>query len=845
MKILFSYIVSLLVFASCPVWGQVQTTGSFEELGNKKLDASGSVVGFSSFVEGRDTFIVQDLRNRQTYSFSEIAHETILNSRFAILESRPRKKCYIVNFTLKSVDTLHNTRLIGYISETDELVFDDLERKVVVVKKLKSGKERIIQDVELYDYRQSDNTLFFLNNQGQFGVFSIKTGRLNTVAALDSTGLHFKKILLPEKDLNWYLLATHKKKLKVFKVDIEGVSEVFNRDLYDSSDNTVLDTLFYRARLVGNDRIALSVKPIIETDSTATSDAEIWYGSLKEQVPLLQYKKQAPAQLAIADLKNNLWISYYRKNSWMEFKIDEHDQVYGYEVFGNNDQTKLFPDISVYKYDYADKPGTFVGRFNGNNRSVFSFKGFSFLVYFYNNNWYYFNDKDQTRQHINLGSSGRFYDDQSEFYKFTSDALSGVPIVYSKNELLFSDTHDLWIFNTVTGKLHRDTNGLEEERRYRIDKSNYTSVTKQWSWYPVNEIKNKDGLVLKWTSDMYTTQGISLWKPGKGTETLLEDKAEYSNILRNGNFITYIKQKASQPPALYIFDLVKRQEKKIYQSNSWDEDVSHVMSEYFSWKNTQGELRGAILRFPKNYSAKQKYPAIVNIYEKKYPAQHRYISPFVINSTTINFREYTDAGYFVIEPDIFYEVGNPGKSALKSVNDVLEELATRFPIDQKHIGIIGHSFGGYQTNFIITQTDRFKAAVSSAGVSDLVNRYFVYSKEAQRPEIWRAESQQIRMAKSFFEIPENYIANSPIYHAKSIVTPLLLISGKEDYTVNWEQSMYMFNALKRLGKDVNLIFYSGEKHEILKTHNRLDVSRKIRSYFDYHLKNEKLPDWIK
>src|SRR5690606_23217450 len=119
------------------------------------------------------------------------------------------------------------------------------------------------------------------------------------------------------------------------------------------------------------------------------------------------------------------------------------------------------------------------------------------------------------------------------------------------------------------------------------------------------------------------------------------------------------------------------------------------------------------------------------------------------------------------------------------------------------------------------------------------------SREGNRSEMWRSESQQNRMGKSFFEIPEKYIANSPIYHVQNITTPLLLITGKEDYTVNWEQSMYMFNALRRLDKDVNMILYSGEAHELLKPENRVDVSRKIRSYFDYHLKGNELPDWLK
>lgn len=846
MKILLSYFSSLLIFTTFSLWAQKQVIGSFEELDNKQVDVSGTVVAFSTFVDGQDTFYVKDLRNHQIYSFEDIAHQTHLNDRFAILESRRHKICYILNLIEQKIDTLYNIELITFIPESNELVFRNLTQKSIVLKKLDSGTDRIFKDILLYNYRHCDNKLFFLNSQMKAGVFSVNTGKKTMTNSLsDIREGTYKKILFPDTGLDWYLIGTDKKKLKILKIGINKVSEIFEQNLYDSSDNTIIDTLFHRVRLLGNDRIAFGLKPYANTKSEMALDAEIWYGFMKEQVPMREYLKQAPAQLVIADLRNKSWHSYYQKNKWIDFKIDEQDQLYYYEVFGNNDQTKLFPDISVYKLDNITKSKMFVGRFNGNNRSVFSFKDFPFLIYFYNNNWYYFDDIHHISHHINLGSDGKFYDDQKEFYQFTTDASIGIPIPYDKKQILFNDTHDMWIYNTVSGELRRDTEGREEGRRYRFDKCNYTLISKDWSWYPINKISNKQSLILKWTSNMHTIQGISLYQVGKGTRTLVEDKAEYSNILINGNFITYIKQKASKPPTLYLFDIEKNQEYEIYQSNSWDYDVEQVNSQYFSWKNKEGMLRGAIVRFPKNYSSAQKYPVIVNIYEKKYPVQHRYVSPFSINATTVNFREYTDAGYLVIEPDIFYEVGNPGVSAFTCVTEVLDELASRFSLNQERIGLIGHSFGGYQTNFIITQTNRFKAAVSSAGVSDLVNRYFVYSKEAHRPEMWRAESQQARMAKSFFEIPEKYIANSPIYHAKNINTPLLLISGKDDYTVNWEQSMYMFNALKRLKKDVNLILYSGEKHEILKPINRLDVSMKIRFYFDYHLKDEELPDWIK
>lgn len=90
---------------------------------------------------------------------------------------------------------------------------------------------------------------------------------------------------------------------------------------------------------------------------------------------------------------------------------------------------------------------------------------------------------------------------------------------------------------------------------------------------------------------------------------------------------------------------------------------------------------------------------------------------------------------------------------------------TRVPVDPKRIGIIGGSLGGYETSFIITQTDMFAAAVAGAGITDLVSNYFYVSWNFGRPNFWRFENGQMRMGSTPFEDYGAYVENSPIYHA--------------------------------------------------------------------------------
>src|SRR5690606_2974930 len=153
------------------------------------------------------------------------------------------------------------------------------------------------------------------------------------------------------------------------------------------------------------------------------------------------------------------------------------------------------------------------------------------------------------------------------------------------------------------------------------------------------------------------------------------------------------------------------------------------------------------------------------------------------------------------------------------------------------IGLIGHSFGGYETNFIITQTNLFAAAVSSAGVADLVSFYLNFNWENGKPDIWRFNNQIWRMNKSLFEDRSIYYSNSPISYIENIKTPLLCWTGNEDYQVNWHQSILWYLGLRKLNKKHILLVYPNEPHILLNLKNKEDVTKRVKQWFDHYLKN--------
>jgi dipeptidyl aminopeptidase/acylaminoacyl peptidase len=209
-----------------------------------------------------------------------------------------------------------------------------------------------------------------------------------------------------------------------------------------------------------------------------------------------------------------------------------------------------------------------------------------------------------------------------------------------------------------------------------------------------------------------------------------------------------------------------------------------------------------------------------------------------------NIANLTAKGYFVLLPDIEYEMGNPGLSAADCTIAATKEVIRRGLVNSDKIGLTGHSFGGYETNFIITQTDLFAAAVSGAGISDLRSHYLSIGWPLGSAEIWRYESQQLRMNKSLFEDKDGYDRNSPVVHADRVNTPLLLWTGEEDRQIHYYQSIAFYLALQRCNKKEIMLVYPSDRHVIYDRSHQKDLTRRIEEWFDYYLKDKSEAKWI-
>jgi len=208
------------------------------------------------------------------------------------------------------------------------------------------------------------------------------------------------------------------------------------------------------------------------------------------------------------------------------------------------------------------------------------------------------------------------------------------------------------------------------------------------------------------------------------------------------------------------------------------------------------------------------------------------------------FAQYVSDGYVVFLPDIRFEIGRPGFAATKSVVPGIQKLVELGIADPDKLGLHGHSWSGYQTAFIVTQTDIFDAAVSGAPVSNMTSAYGGIRWASGMARSFQYEKTQSRIGKTLMEAPLVYLENSPVFYADKITTPMLIQHGDDDGAVPWYQSIEMYIAMRRYNKNVIFLQYHGEPHHLQRFENKLDYAIRMKEYFDYYLKGEGEPEWI-
>lgn len=445
-----------------------------------------------------------------------------------------------------------------------------------------------------------------------------------------------------------------------------------------------------------------------------------------------------------------------------------------------------------------------------------------------------------TKQHTNLTSdlNTSFVDDEND-HNVVKPATPLIGWSADSKYVLVQDGNEIW--------------KISNDGKKAISLNPGSKAQNLQAGAPVRIYKDDKGIDLKKNQyfQFYNTRnkemGLGILDAGKDVIRILflgENRYRALQKADQANVFAYFKESSTESPELLVTRDLNLGSTRQLTKNTPNQE-KYALSEgvrLIEFVSDYGDTLQASLYLPAGYVEGQSYPTITYIYERLTQDLHSYAQPSLPGGG-FNRAMYTSNGYAVLMPDIKYKMNEPGNSAVACVIPAVKAAIATGIVDSENVAIHGHSWGGYQTSFLITQTDLFKAAAAGAPLTNMISMYSLIYWNSGSANQSIFESSQGRFTSGYWDNWDAYKRNSPIYYIKNVQTPLLLLHNDKDGAVDYTQGIEYYNGLRRLNKPVVMITYKGENHGIVKDVNKKDYAVRMMEYFDHHLKSTPAPDW--
>jgi len=326
--------------------------------------------------------------------------------------------------------------------------------------------------------------------------------------------------------------------------------------------------------------------------------------------------------------------------------------------------------------------------------------------------------------------------------------------------------------------------------------------------------RNPRQSVVEWSPDgryLYLTYAArDKWERGftrydlesQRMEVLAKDGNLYRGLdmSKDGGRFLYSFSNGDLPNELYVTGKDFRETTRLTDLNPWVRDRAFTRSELIRYRDVDGKELYGVLYYPIGYEPGKKYPLVCEIYER-----------FFDNGFNTNMNIIANQGWFGLRPSVDLVIGYPGEAWVKGVTSAVNLLIERGLVDEDKVGVHGTSYGGYATSLLITQTDRFAAAINISGKVDIIS-FLGDSPRIGHRNYGAAETGQDRLGKTLWEAPLKYINHSAVMFADRITTPHLLITGEGDWNVPGVNTRELYYALRRLGKECVWVNYWNDGH---------------------------------
>lgn len=468
--------------------------------------------------------------------------------------------------------------------------------------------------------------------------------------------------------------------------------------------------------------------------------------------------------------------------------------------------------------------------------------------------WYCYNVQKGTTVCLTKRCGVNFYDEEYD-EPSAPDAYDQSPVWTAGDEaVLICDRYDIWKFQP-DGKSYVNLSkgdGRKNRLQYRyinmvdpdFSKNEVTVLDKQIS------IKKGERVYLTAFDEVTKKNGMAtLSSMSAQVPEAFVDTFSYNAPCKAQNAPVIAFQKGNFAKAYNMYVTIDN-----FKTDVCLSDINPQMKDYrwgtahlVSWKAYDGTPLNGLLYIPDNIDKSKKYPVMIYFYERRSETLYNYMPPAPSRST-VNIPFYCSRGYLVFVPDIVYKTGHPGECAYNCIVSGAEAICQQFPYaDRANMAIQGQSWGGYQTAYLVTRTNLFKAAGAGAPVSNMTSAYGGIRWEGGITRAWQYEHKQSRIGKSLWDKGglDLYIENSPLFHADKVETPLLIMHNDADGAVPWYQGIEYYSALRRLGKKVWMLEYNDEAHNLVERRNMKDLSIRLQQFFDHYLKGAPMPAWMK
>ena len=458
-----------------------------------------------------------------------------------------------------------------------------------------------------------------------------------------------------------------------------------------------------------------------------------------------------------------------------------------------------------------------------------------FLAYFQDKRWKLYDIAKA--QHIDFAATSKAnFEDTLVDYIVPEKPPVDTPTWFANDEaVVVRDEFDVYLYRPATKAFEKITNGRGDSISsdvldIRRDPDGM-KITDPIFFSQFNRKTKASGFAVRSTSGQFKTLAMD-----EKLLTSLRQATETDRVL-------FVMGSFAESPNIYVTNTAFSAIKPITKTNPQLKDALWGKSVLVNYKSRWGvELQG-ILMYPADYSPDRRYPMVTYIYERLSDDLHRFVRP--IEFSSYNEQIFAQNGYFVFKPDIAYRESSPGQDAVDCLEPAVQAvLKLRAGVDPDRLGLMGHSWGGYQTAFVTTVSKLFKVGVAGAPLTELTSMYNMNYGNAGIANQIIFETSQGRFAKPFWEMPKNYLDNSPIWQAKNRTAPLLMTFGDADGAVDWKQGLMFYNTLRRQGKPCVMLLYPGENHNFTRRPNQLDYGKRLRHFMDVYLKGAKPETWI-